>query len=417
MASELLPNDLVTNLLAKVSVAEAEALIRPFAVPLAWENLPLRQAAGRISREPILSDRAYPTMDRVCMDGIAIRQECLGKDGGEFRILGTGKAGAPPGTLSDPFGCFEVMTGAPLPIGADTVIPVEEITVQGGTARLVRPEAIRRGQHIQSIGSDSPCGRILVAEGVRLHAAHLAIAASVGMDGIRVNRRPSIRVVSTGDEIVSAGVHPQPWEIRGSNPIALGAMVASLADWEAVRAADRPESLDESIRWGLQASDILVLSGGVSAGKFDLVPDALLRNGVGKLFHKAAIKPGKPIWFGRGERGTPVFGLPGNPVSFMICFRRFVLPLIRAMAGYHASPGPERVRLTAPVSAKPGVTSFQPVAIGTGVDRVPEARPISITGSGDFCGLGLSDGFVEIPPGKETLPEGESVPFHAWEAV
>lgn len=404
-------------MLAMVSVAEAEALIRPFAIPLAGESLPLRRAAGRISMEPILSDRAYPTMDRVCMDGIAIRQESLATAGGEFRILGTGKAGSPPGTLSDPHGCFEVMTGAPLPIGADTVIPVEEITVQDGRARLARPDAIRRGQHIQSIGSDSPQGKILIPEGARLHAAHLAIAASVGMDGIRVHRRPAIRVVSTGDEIVSAGMRPQPWEIRGSNPIALGAMVAGIAEWEAVRAADRPDSLDESIRWGILDSDVLVLSGGVSAGKFDLVPDALLRNGVRRLFHKAAIKPGKPIWFGRGERGTPVFGLPGNPVSFMICFRRFVLPLIRAMAGHNNPPCPERIRLTAPIPAKPGVTTFQPVAMRTAGDRGPEARPVSITGSGDFCGLGLSDGFVEIPPGKEPIPEGESVPYYAWEAL
>lgn len=348
------------------------------------------------------------------MDGIAVRHEAQVPGGQGYRILGIGKAGAPPALLPEAGGCMEVMTGAPLPIGADTVIPVEEIEVRDGRAIPLAPESIRRGRNIQAKGTDSPGGRALVPSGVRLQASHIAVAASVGMDAIRVVRRPLVRVVSTGDEIIGAGLRPQPWQIRGSNPQALAAMVAGWADCEYRRAADTPEALDEVLAWGLSGADMLVLSGGVSAGKFDLVPEALGRNGVARLFHKAAIKPGKPIWFGRGPVDMPVFGLPGNPVSFMICFRRFAFPLLRAMAGHAGWEVPERVRLSEPVMGKPGLALFQPVSLDplNGPER--SVSPCAINGSGDFCGLAGSDGFVEIGSGADPIPAGASVPFYPW---
>lgn len=399
-----------------VTVQEAEQYILPFRVQLPWEEIPLESAAGRTLREAVRADRPYPVLDRVCMDGIAIRYASVAAGCRRFRILGMGKAGAAPALLGEADGCIEVMTGAPCPFGADTVVPVEEIRVQDGSTELTAPERIRMGRNIQTRGSDCREGEPLVPEGARLNAARIAIAASVGMTRIRVTRSPLIRILATGDEIVGRGSFPEPWQIRGSNSQAVASMIGGLARCETKWSQDRPGDLEAKILWGLEGSDMLVLTGGVSAGKFDLVPEALERAGVARVFHKAAIKPGKPVWFGRGPGGIPVFGLPGNPVSCMICFRRFALPVIQSMAGLETGTGPTRIRLDGKSATRPGTVLFQPVTAIRDEAGTWRAQPCPINGSGDFCGLGRSDGFVEIDGDAEFPPEGESVPYFPWEA-
>lgn len=400
---------------AKVSVREADDLIRPFMKPLPCETIPLEKSFGRILGEPIHADRPYPALDRVCMDGIAIGYDALVRGIRDFRISGTGKAGEAPKASAGGSACIEVMTGAPCPIGCDTVVPVEDIVLAGIHAGIGSAERIRRGQNIQPGGSECRSGDLLIAEGEAMNPARAAIAASVGRDTVRVIRAPLIRVISTGDEIVDCGSRPEPWQVRRSNTVALGAMAARLAGVETRWTADDPEDLLGKIRWGLEGSDMLILSGGVSAGKFDLVPDALQRAGVSKVFHKAAIRPGKPLWFGRGPGDKPVFGLPGNPVSFMVCFRRFAMPLIQSMAGRAPGKTGLRIRLGSEVRTHRGLTLFLPVtAIATG-DGGWMARPSPTKGSGDFCGLGRSDGFVEIDGDRDSIPEGESVPWFPWD--
>lgn len=415
MVRTLLISSEVKTAHAKVSVREADDLIRPFMNPLPCETIPLESSFGRMLGEPIYADRPYPVLDRVCMDGIAIEYDALGPGTRDFRISATGKAGEAPKASAGGSFCIEVMTGAPCPVGCDTVVPVEDIVLTGSNARIKSAERIRRGQNIQSSGSECRGGDQLVAEGDAMNPARAAIAASVGKDHVRVTRAPLIRVISTGDEIVDCDSRPEPWQVRRSNTVALGAMVDRLARVETAWAADDPDELNEKIRWGLEGSDMLILSGGVSAGKFDLVPDALNRAGVSMLFHKAAIRPGKPVWFGRGPGDKPVFGLPGNPVSFMVCFRRFAMPLLQSMAGYAPGQMPARIRLGCEVRTHRGLTMFLPVIAATDGEGALLGRPCPTNGSGDFCGLGRSDGFVEIDGGREFISEGESVPYFPWD--
>jgi molybdopterin molybdotransferase len=348
------------------------------------------------------------------MDGIALRFQAVETGLREFRIAGMAKAGARPHPSGGDADCIEVMTGAACPAGYDTVVPVEQIAVEGDSVLLRGARPIRRGQHIQPTGSDCLEGVRLVPEGAAMTPPRAAIAASVGCSSVTVTRTPRVLAICTGDEIVEAGGRPEPWQIRASNTIALSAMIGDLALTETRRSADTLDALQEKIRWGLEGSDLLILSGGVSAGKFDLVPAALERCGVTRIFHKAAIRPGKPIWFGKGTEGQPVFGLPGNPVSFMICFRRFVLPLLRALAGHPPVTGQDRIRLGRSMPMLPGMTGFHPVRILPGWGGEPSALPLSINGSGDFRGLGDSAGFIEIAEGEERVPEGEQVPFYPW---
>lgn len=400
---------------ARISAREADDLIRPFMKPLLSERIPLEKAFGRVLGEPIHADRPYPALDRVCMDGVAIAYDALVRGTRDFRISGTNKAGEARQVSAGGSSCVEVMTGAPCPIGCDTVVPLEDIVRTGSRARIESTDRIRRGQNIQCGGSECRSGDRLIAEGESINPARAAIAASVGKASIRVIRAPLIRVISTGDEIVDCGTSPEPWQVRRSNTIALGAMVTRLADMESRWTADDPEDLHREIRWGLEASDMLILSGGVSAGKFDLVPDALQRAEVAMIFHKAAIRPGKPLWFGRGPGDKPVFGLPGNPVSFMVCFRRFVMPLLQSMAGRPPGKTGLRIRLASDVRTHRGLTTFLPVTAFAAEDGCRLGSPSPTKGSGDFCGLGRSDGFVEIDGERDFIPEGESVPWFPWD--
>lgn len=379
--------------------------------------------AGRILREPIAADRAYPPMDKICMDGIAIRFGDYSAGTREFRVIGIGKAGEEPIRSAGDGTCSEVMTGAPCPSGYDCVIPIEQVVYLGDFANVLPERSVRPGQNVHRMGSDCAAGRFLLSEGQRLNAARIAIAASVGMTSLKVTRRPVIRVIATGDEIVGPGKGPMPWQLRQSNAPALAAMMSGFASVETQWVRDDPDALRESIGWGLEGTDLFVLSGGVSAGKFDFVPAALESAGITRSFHKAAIRPGKPLWFGLTSDGRPVFGLPGNPVSFLICLRRFVLPLLHGMSGAAAPLRASRIRLGSEVNALPGQTHFLPVQCMRANDGGSIAVPCPTNGSGDFCGLGNSDGFVEIEPAPLTgsrphrspIVAGDSVPWFPWE--
>ncbi len=399
---------------AKLTLSEAEEVLCPFMVPLFAESIPLERSNHRILREPIRADRPYPSLDRVCMDGVAIKYSDWDSGIRNFEISGIAKAGVSPIKATGVNACIEVMTGAPCPYGCDTVIPVECINIVGNTVEVHSLTKVRQGQNIQSAGSDCTIGDVLVPEGAKLNPACAAIAASVGKDHIKVTRFPKIRMISTGDEIVTSGSRPEPWQLRGSNAMAMSTMVSDLARIECDWAADDPIQLEKKVRWGLEDSDMLVMSGGVSAGKFDLVPDILERVGVTMLFHKLAIRPGKPIWFGIGPGGKPVFGLPGNPVSFMICFRRFAMPVLQAMAGKSADQASFQIRLGERVRVQSGLTLFHPVKVvaSRNGERIAYSSPTN--GSGDFCGLGRSDGFVEIASEMEFIPGGDYVPYFPW---
>ena len=392
--------------------AEADERIGENLQCLPIESLPLAQCAGAVLRENIYAERDQPPFDRVAMDGVALSLESAST---HLRIQDTQAAGDAPLTLAAPNACIEVMTGAVLPGGCDCVVPVEDYTTAEGRLTL-RPSArLEPWANVHRRGSDTRQGTLLLASGTRLHAPEIAIAASAGMARIRVSSQPMLAVISTGNELVEPGEPVQAHQIRRSNAYAI---VSALREHGFQRVADDhlrddPEELRERLRFHLQTHDVLVLSGGVSAGRFDLVPGVLKELGVRTVFHKVAQRPGKPLWFGVAPSGAAVFGLPGNPVSTLVCFTRYVLPALMGSLGHSARPT-ERIALAAAVTITPALTHFLPVKL------IPDdwgrswAEPAPTNGSGDFTALAGTDGFVELPPGPNTYPRGHVTRFYRW---
>jgi molybdopterin molybdotransferase len=420
---------------ALLSVAEADRILAGFSASSdrLWppESVALDAAVGRILREDIHADRAYPAQDRSRMDGIGITHVDWEQGIRNFVVAGIARAGDLRAVLSREAArstCLEIMTGAALPEGADTVIPYEEVVIENGVARVRDGASVRHRQFVHVAGSDCAHGDVLVAAGVRLQAAQIAVAASVGKSNLLVARRPRMAIVATGDELV--GVHESPLEhqLRVSNAHGLAGLFAPWAETAVHRCSDDPAALSSVLKSALDASDLVLVSGGVSAGKFDLVPDTLEKLGVKKIFHKLAQKPGKPLWFGvtssRPNSGTDsketrsetlVFGLPGNPVSSLVCARRFVLPLLWARLGW-STPSAFSVPLGIDVDAPSRLTQYLPVRLENkaGNSGIPMATPCAVNGSGDFATLGGSDGFLELPPNQNHYPAGAIMAYFPW---
>jgi molybdopterin molybdotransferase len=396
--------------------AQAEELIGRHLQCLPIESLPLAQCAGAVLRENIYAERDAPPFDRVAMDGIAV--DSSGLSGGErkLRIQATQAAGDPPLVLDSRTACIEVMTGAVLPNGCDSVIAVEELTVKDGHAELAPGVAVELGQNVHRRGSDSRQGALLVSAGVRLRAPEIAIAAAAGMPRIRVSSQPMLVVISTGNELIEPGEPVLPHQIRRSNAYAI---VTELRAQGFQRVADDHitddlAELKRRLKFHLETHDVLVLSGGVSMGKFDLVPQALDELGVRPVFHKVAQRPGKPFWFGVASSGAAVFALPGNPVSTLLCLRRYVVPALFASLGQAPVAQPEKIALGAAVTVTPALTYFMPVRVELDDWGRPWAVPQPTNGSGDFTALAGSDGFVELPPGPNTYTKGFITRLHRW---
>jgi molybdopterin molybdotransferase len=397
-----------------ITPAEADALIRQHVTCLPIESLPLAQCAGAVLRENIYAERDQPPFDRVAMDGIALDSTSWRPER-PLRVQGMQAAGQPPlallGPASSPRGplahCIEIMTGASLPAGCDAVVPVEQVQFDSGIASLAPAVRPAPGLNVHRRGSDSRQGDLLLEAGLQLEAPEIAIAASAGMARIRVSAQPRIIVISTGNELVEPGDPIEPHQVRRSNAYGV---LASLRRHGYQRVADDhldddAPQLRERLRLHLDTHDVLILSGGVSMGKLDLVPQVLAELGVQRVFHKIAQRPGKPMWFGMAADGTAVFALPGNPVSTLVCLARYVLPALRAAMGARETP-PERIALAAPVEVKPPLACFMPVRISIDDWGRPWAQPRPTQGSGDFISLAGTDGFVELPPGPNTFPKG-----------
>jgi molybdopterin molybdotransferase len=271
------------------------------------------------------------------------------------------------------------------------------------------------GLNVHRRGSDSRQGDLLLDAGVRLGAPEIAIAAGAGMARIRVSAQPRVIVISTGDELVEPGDPIEPHQVRRSNAYAV---MASLRSHGYQRVADDhldddAYELRERLQLHLSTHDVLILSGGVSMGKLDLVPRVLAQLGVQRVFHKIAQRPGKPMWFGIAPNGAAVFALPGNPVSTLVCLARYVLPALRAAMGGRDEP-PRRIALAAPIEVKPPLALFMPVLISTDDWGRPWAEPRPTNGSGDFVALAATAGFVELPPGPNVFPKGFVTNWYGW---
>lgn len=385
--------------------------------PLPAEPLPLGECIGRVLRQDVYAERDNPPFDRVCMDGMAIRSEAVARGVRRFTIEAMQAAGAPALTLSQAEGAIEVMTGAMLPHGADCVIPLEEYDLEGRGVRLREPATAPPYRNVQRRGADSRRGAPMLRSGARLGAPEIAVVASAGLARVMVSRQPSVMVVSTGDELIEPGQPIAEHQIRRSNAYAV---VGSLREhgFDSVaddHILDSETMLHERLARHLAATDVLILSGGVSKGRFDLVPKALQALGVEPVFHQVAQRPGMPMWFGVGSAGQPVFGLPGNPVATLICLIRHVIPALSAMMASGA-PRPEPIALAAAIGRGRALTSFVPVSIQQGANGARTALPRNPNGPGDFLALAGTHGFIELPPRTEGYPAGFPADLYRWVA-
>src|SRR5580658_7243045 len=393
----------------------AEKLIAEHLTCMPIESLPVGQCAGAVLRENIYAERDHPPFDRVAMDGIALASAAAAGGRRRFKIQATQAAGEPARVLQANENCIEVMTGAVLPGGCDTVIPVERLSNCDGYIQIEDGHSIVAWGNVHRRASDRTQGALLLSAGNLLHAPEIAVAASAGMARVRVSSQPAILVASTGNELVEPGDPIAPHQIRRSNAYAVA---AALRQRGFQRVADDHLPDDESLlrqqlRMHLDTHEVLVLSGGVSMGRFDLVPKALEDIGVRCVLHGIAQRPGRPMWFGTSTQGRAVFALPGNPVSTLVCLIRYVVPALYSAMGAPANSG-QRIALAAPIEWSPKLTGFFPVRISHDDWARPWATPCPTNGSGDFAALALTDGFVELPPGPADFAKGYVAKLYRW---
>lgn len=397
-----------------LTVIEAQAAIRREMPEAAIERVPAVSAVGRILREPVRAERDQPPFDRVMMDGIALRYDEFASGRRDFPIAGTQHAGDAVMGCAEGH-CLEIMTGASMPAELDCIIPVEEISVNGNTATIAADASATRRQYIHPRGSDHKQGTELLRPGKQLQAADIAVLVSAGQADVAVSRRPTLRVLSTGNELVPAGEAIADHQVRLSNGPALVAMLVQhgYQDASHEHLPDDIAVLRERIGRHLDEADVLVLSGGVSMGKADFVPQVMQELGVEVVFHRISQRPGKPMWFGRGPAGQMVFALPGNPVSNMVCCRQYVIPALYEAAGGTPLP-PEFASLAQAVSFAPKLTCFLPTRIVSNAAGQLLALPVATNTSGDFASLSGTDGYLELAREQTDFPAQTTVPLHRW---
>ncbi|QYM79099.1 molybdopterin molybdotransferase MoeA [Horticoccus luteus] len=395
---------------------EAEKAILDHMAPFLREDCPLEAAHGRVLRADVRADRDLPPFDRVTMDGYAVRTAVIAAGTRTFRIEGTQAAGMRALKLSPvEHACVEVMTGAVLPEGADAVVPFEQTTRDGDVVTLAAGVAPPAGFSIHRRRSDHAAGEVVVPAGRRISGREIAVAASVGASTLTVSAQPKIAVVVTGDELVEVDDAVGPHQIRRSNDHAVRAalIAAGFPRVERFHLRDLPSEIEHRLWHILAEYDAVLLTGGVSKGKFDFMPAALAAQGVREVFHGVAQRPGKPFWFGVTSHHKPVFALPGNPVSAYTCLHRYVLPALAHASGIVA-PAPRLVALATPVNFAPPLAYLLPVRLGSGPHAELLATPDPSNTSGDFAGLIGTDGFVELPADRTAFPIGTVARYFAW---
>jgi len=391
---------------ARLTVIEVTAGLRR--IPTR-EKLKLENSLGRILAEEIVADRDYPPFDRSTRDGFAVRAADCREAGAKLRVVGEIRAGGKFDGALSVGECVQIMTGAAVPRDANAVVMIEHTRSGALQNEVTMERAAGPGMNIVPRGSESRVGDVLLRAKTRIGYAEIAVAGQVGRAELDVYCKPRVAILSTGDEVVAVDATPGPFEIRNSNGVSLGAQ-AELAGAEAVllgNAPDRGDELRKMIERGLE-EDALVLSGGVSMGKYDLVEEVLRGLGAEFSFDAVAIRPGRPAVFGIC-RDTPVFGLPGNPVSTMVTFELLAVPAIDILAGGDARPLPLlKAKLATNVEQKASLTHFLPALVdwANGDAMVTE---LAWQGSGDTATLARGNCFLVVHQSKLKLAAGESV--------
>ncbi|NJB86432.1 molybdopterin molybdotransferase [Lewinella marina] len=389
-------------------ISYPEALSRVLQQSFDWgvERVALSRSGGRVLRQRVYADRDQPPFDRVAMDGIAYDYSAYAAGQRRFPVAHLAPAGRAPRPLEDPGKCVEVMTGAPLPPGTTTVIRYEDLQREGEAFLL--PDGLTDGNSIHRRGSDARAETLMMEPGRVIGPAELAVLATYGVTKVAVSRRPRVAIASTGDEVIDPGVPPEPHQIRSSNVYQLAGLFRAVSIEPTLGhlpdAADQGQAILKAL---LKDHDLLLLSGGVSKGKLDHVPDWLAAAGVECLFHRVAQRPGKPLWVGRST-GTMVFALPGNPVSSLVGAVAYVGPWLRRQLGL-TEPRTE-VALAEAVEFAPELTLFRAVRVSPAGGRYL-AHPVTSGGSGDLVSLLRTDGFAVLPPDRTVFSAGECCPY------
>ncbi len=393
------------------TVEEAEKIILAQAKDYGAEIVPFELALGRILAENIKADRDLPPFNRVTMDGIAISYQAIENGISTFRIRNTQAAGDEPVDIEEHSECVEIMTGAMLPESTDTVIKYEDLELRAGLATLVT-NAIRKGQNIHYKGKDKKQDDRVAGIGETITPSIISLVASVGEAEIRVRKLPRVVILSSGNELVEVDQAPGPFQIRRSNNYTVKAVLKQHGlDPDMHHLPDDKEVIKQQLQLCFENYDVILLSGGISMGKFDHIPRALDELGVKQLFHKVAQRPGKPFWFGKHSDERLVFAFPGNPVATFMCLHRYFLPWLYASLGAKEKPAIKAV-LSNRLSFHFPLKYFLQVKLHYNEYCQLMATPVEGNGSGDFANLADTDAFMELPLERNEFKRGEV--FKIW---
>ncbi|MEY4525194.1 MAG: Molybdopterin molybdotransferase [Bacteroidota bacterium] len=360
-----------------ISPLEAIELLKNITIPFRTEKMPLAKTLGMNIAEKIVADRDFPPFDRVMMDGIAVKDITAPT----WKIEGILFAGEPVKAIKKTDGALEIMTGATAPRGTEAIIKIEDLSIEKKIATYIGKTPLEKGQHIHSQGADAPAGSVLVKKRTKIGPVEIAIAATVGKAHIEVESKPHVHIFSTGDEIVGLHETPADHQIRSSNVMMLKSVLLSKGfKANSSHLADSAEKIKASINKALDSNDIILLSGGVSAGKKDLIPGVLAEAGFETVFHKISQKPGRPLLVATRPDGKVVFAFPGNPISTLTCFWVYFLPWV-------SGEWPEYNVKEIKFLPKPSAELDQWIPVENG-------EVLAHNGSGDLINWSRADGLV-----------------------
>ncbi len=397
-----------------ITVDKAEQIIQSQTKDFGVEAISYENSLDRVLAEDLFADRDLPPFNRSTVDGIAISFDAYKNGSRSFKIKATQAAGETPIFIDGRDECIEIMTGAALDDSVDSVIRYEDIDIAAGAATIKNIE-IRQGQNIHFRGKDKKQGDIVANAGYIISPALIGLAASIGKTNLLVKRLPRIVAITTGDEMVSASETPTPYQLRRSN----GIVIKSVLERYGINAGllhlrDDIELIKIELARCLSDYDVLLMSGGVSMGKFDYVPQVLDELGVEKLFHKVQQRPGKPFWFGAYESQKLIFAFPGNPVSVFMCLHRYFIPWLEKSLGIK-SQQQEYAVLQNDIYFPYSLQYFVQVKLSTGSNGQLKAQSFDTNGSGDFSNLIYADAFMELPLDRNEFKKGEA--YRVWRYV
>lgn len=389
-----------------ITVEQAEEIIQSQSKDYGTEKVNYESALGRVLAENLIADRDLPPFNRTTVDGISINFEHYAAGHHSFRVKGIQAAGEIPISISEKDECIEIMTGAAIDSSVDTVIRYEDIDFRDGIATIKDIE-VKQGQNIHLKGADKKLGSIVAQTGCIITPALVGLAASIGKTKLLVKKLPRVIIISTGDEMVSPTEIPALYQLRRSNGIMIKAVLDKykvVAD--IIHLKDDFALIKNELGRSIEEYDVLIITGGVSMGKFDYVPGALEALGVKKLFHKVKQRPGKPFWFGTSNNQKLIFAFPGNPVSGFMCLHRYVIPWLKKSlgTGSHLS---EYAVLQNNVHIPYPLQYFAQVKLNVNNKGLIFAETVDTNGSGDFSNLIYTDAFLELPLGKNEFNKGE----------